>query len=89
MGPLLVSHRALASSGSQVQPAGGRGVEVPNAAGRPRHGGGESGPYSASGKAGVCMQFSVKATLTHISCYVSEATLQLRFNQIKRLTCFQ
>lgn len=72
VGPLLISHRAVASSRAQVQPAGRRGDEVSNAAGRPLHGGGKSGPYSASREAGVCMQSSVKpigVTLTR--CYVS------------------
>ena len=70
MGPLLVAHGAVASSGAQVQPAGRRGDEVSNAAGRPGHGRGESGPHAASGETGVCMQPCVKptgTTLTHIS----------------------
>lgn len=36
----------------------------------PQHGGGESGPHSASGEAGVCMQSSIEpigVTLGHCS----------------------
>lgn len=55
MGPLLFSHGAVASPRAEVESAGGRRDEVPDGPGGP-HGGGESGPRSASGEAGVSVR---------------------------------
>lgn len=73
MGPFLIAHRALASCGAQVQPAGRRGDEVSHAARRPHDGRGESGPDSAAGEAGVCT-----------ASFVNNVKSILEFNQIKR-----
>lgn len=85
VGPLLVAHGAVAPGGAEVQPAGRRRGEVSNGAGRPLRGGGESGPHSASGEAGVCMHSSVEAytscTETRLSKYVN-AILITRFTSV-------